>query len=229
MNQQELVQRVVAEVLSQLSARSAAAPAVAPVRSGEVVSEVSAAIAITDRVVTEKLLADRLSGKAIQRLAICPKAIVTPSARDWLRTNRIDWHRNTAEVSLDPAKPVTKWNVILLSTTSAVVQAVEDVEKQSFGKTWKREAVITADQAVSSATKALNQDGVRGVVIFARQAEVVTCKACRNERINAAVVNDAGGVAELKTIMNLNLMVVNPEGKGFFEIQNLLRAFARGG
>ena len=183
--------------------------------------------AVTDRVVTAELLASRLKGQKWAKVAICPKAVITPSAFDYLRTHKIVWHRNTAEAAPNPNKPMTRWKALIVTATPGVLQAVEHTESQTFGKQWSHELLGGVDEAISAATSAINRGEVSGLAVFADHAELIACRANRSERVNAAVVSDVQLIPALKQYMQLNLMVVRPSGRSFFELRNLLKEFGR--
>ena len=187
----------------------------------------SATFAIVDRVVTAELLASRLNGQKWAKVAICPKAVITPSAFDYLRTHKIVWHRNTAEAAPNLNKPMTRWKALIVTATPNVLQAVEHSESQTIGKQWSHELLGSVDEAVSAATSAINRGEVSGISVFADHAELIACRANRSERVNAAVVSDVQLIPALKQYMNLNLMVVRPSGRSFFELRNLMKEFGR--
>lgn len=189
--------------------------------------ESSATFAVTDRVVTAELLASRLNGQKWAKVAICPKAVITPSAFDYLRTHKIVWHRNTAEAAPNPNKPMTRWKAMIVTATPSVLQAVEHTENQTFGKQWSHELLGSADEAITGATSAINRGEVSGLAVFADHAELIACRANRSERVNAAVVSDVQLIPALKQYMQLNLMVVRPSGRSFFELRNLLKEFGK--
>ena len=184
--------------------------------------------AVTDRVVTAELLASRLNGQKWAKVAICPKAVITPSAFDYLRTHKIVWHRNTAEAAPNPNKPMTRWKALIVTATPGVLQAIEHAESQTFGKQWSHELIDSADEAIAAAMSTINRGEVSGLAIFADHAELIACRANRSERVNAAVVSDVQLIPALKQYMQLNLMVVRPSGRSFFELRNLLKEFGKG-
>ena len=232
----KLVEKIVGEVMHRIRPASQPVRAVAshqpstsnhqPVRPLPLSPQPSALLAITDRVVTAELLGQRLAGKTFSAVAICPKAIITPSAFDFLRTKKVFWHRNTAEASPKADKPMTRWKAFVVTATANVLQAVEHTERDTFGKQWSHELLGGADEAVSAATSAINRGEVSGIAVFADHAELIACRANRSERINAAVVSDVQLITALKQYMNLNLMVVRPSGRSFFELRNLLKVFS---
>ena len=187
----------------------------------------SATFAIIDRVVTAELLASRLNGQKWAKVAICPKAVITPSAFDYLRTHKIVWHRNTAEAAPNPNQPMTRWKALIVTATPGVLQAVEHTESQTFGKQWSHELLSNADEAISASTSALCRGDASGIAVFADHAELIACRTNRNEKVNSAVVSDVQLIPALKQYMKLNLMVVRPSGRSFFELRNLLKEFGR--
>lgn len=244
---EKLVEKIVGEVMTRIrpsqpvradierrtggvSPLVSAAPKSASPTSGltpTVRQESSATFAIVDRVVTAELLASRLNGQKWAKVAICPKAVITPSAFDYLRTHKIVWHRNTAEAAPNPNKPMTRWKALIVTATPSVLQAVEHTESQTFGKQWSHELLGSAEEAITAATSGINRSEVSGLAVFADHAELVACRANRSERVNAAVVSDVQLIPALKQYMQLNLMVVRPSGRSFFELRNLLKEFGK--
>ena len=226
---EKLVEKIVGEVMTRIRPTSQPVrAALSPVRPSPLSPQPSATFAVTDRVVTAELLASRLNGQKWTKVAICPKAVITPSAFDYLRTHKIVWHRNTAEAAPNPNKPITRWKVLIVTATPGVLQAVEHTESQTFGKQWSHELLGGVDEAVSAAMSAINRGEVSGVSVFADHAELIACRANRSERVHAAVVSDVQLIPALKQYMQLNLMVVRPSGRSFFELRNLLKEFGKG-
>lgn len=230
---EQLVEKIVGEVMFRLrpvqtAPRVEGKTAPSAVQPSALAPQPSATFPIVDRVVTAELLASRLNGQKWAKVAICPKAVITPSAFDYLRTHKIVWHRNTAEAAPNPNKPMTRWKALIVTATPSVLQAVEHAESQTFGKQWSHELLGGVDEAVSAATSAINRGEVSGISVFADHAELIACRVNRSERVNAAVVSDVQLIPALKQYMNLNLMVVRPSGRSFFELRNLLKEFGRG-
>ncbi len=225
---EKLVESIVGEVMHRL--RPVSQPvraAVAPARPSPLAPQPSATFAVTDRVVTAELLASRLNGQKWAKVAICPKAVITPSAFDYLRTHKIVWHRNTAEAAPNPNKPMARWKALIVTATPNVLQAIEHTESQTLGKQWSHELLGGVDEAISAAMSAINRGEASGLAVFADHAELIACRANRSERVNAAVVSDVQLIPALKQYMNLNLMVVRPSERSFFELRNLLKEFGK--
>ncbi len=234
---EQLVEKIVGEVMTRIrpaqSVRSAPAglqPSTINhqlAQSSSINAQSSLTFAVTDRVVTAELLASRLNGQKWAKVAICPKAVITPSAFDYLRNHKIVWHRNTAEAAPNSTKPVTRWKALIVTATPSVLQAVEHTESQTFGKQWSHELLGSADEAITAATSAIHRGEVSGLAVFADHAELIACRANRSDRVNAAVVSDVQLIPALKQYMNLNLMVVRASGRSFFELRNLLKEFSK--
>ena len=103
---EKLVEKIVGEVMTRIRPTSQPVRTALPLARHSPLatqpsanSQPSATFAIVDRVVTAELLASRLNGQKWAKVAICPKAVITPSAFDYLRTHKIVWHRNTAEAA----------------------------------------------------------------------------------------------------------------------------------
>lgn len=230
---EKLVEKIVDEVMTRIRPSQPVRSVLPPTRplpfspQPSASSQPSATFAIVDRVVTAELLAARLNGQKWAKVAICPKAVITPSAFDYLRTHKIVWHRNTAEAAPNPNKPITRWKALIVTATPSVLQAVEHTENQTFGKQWSHELLGSADEAIAASTSAIHRGEVSGVTVFADHAELIACRGNRSDRINAAVVSDVQLIPALKQYMQLNLMVVRPSGRSFFELRNLLKEFGR--
>ncbi len=244
---EKLVEKIVGEVMTRIrptqpvradidrrtggvSPLVGSTPKYVPLTSGltpTVRQERSTTFAIVDRVVTAELLASRLNGQKWAKVAICPKAVITPSAFDYLRTHKIVWHRNTAEAAPNPNKPMTRWKALIVTATPGVLQAIEHTESQAFGKQWSHELLGSADEAIAAAMSTINRGEVSGLAVFADHAELIACRANRSERVNAAVVSDVQLIPALKQYMQLNLMVVRPSGRSFYELRNLLKEFGK--
>ncbi|MBM3968347.1 MAG: hypothetical protein FJ302_00575 [Planctomycetes bacterium] len=234
---EQLVEKIVGEVMTRIrpisqpvradSGHQLSSNNAQTLRSAPLGPHPQALLAITDPVVTADLLSQRLAGQSFSAVAICPKSIITPSAFDFLQTKKIFWHRNTAEAAPKADKPMTRWKAFVVTATSSVLQAIEHTERQTFGKRWSHELLGTADEAVTAATSAINRGETHGVAVFADHAELIACRANRSERVNAAVVSDAQVLPALKQYMQLNLMVVRPSGRSFFELRNLLKEFGK--
>ncbi|HEY4258676.1 MAG TPA: RpiB/LacA/LacB family sugar-phosphate isomerase, partial [Schlesneria sp.] len=182
---------------------------------------------LTAAVITADLLAATVrSGMALQ---IGRKSIVTPAARDWLHTNKVVWSRNgsVAPQSMVATEPtvkvvsVGKWQLVI-QTVTANVRALQDAfKRQSDG--WDIELVGQSYEAAAAAVRAISTAERDGVVVISDFAEIIACLANRNARVRAAVITDRKQLELASQHLGVNLVCVNPQGKTFIELRNLLR------
>lgn len=175
-----------------------------------------------EKVITEELLVQQLNGS--KRIEVGAKSVLTPSARDFLSKRNIEWQRQPETKSTTQ----TDWKAIIVQSTSAVTAALNDLE-QSTGTCWQREIAGTTCEAVSVAVSAICRAEANAVVIFTGKPESVACRANRNLKVRAAVVGDVRRTESIKTEMGVNLFCINPDGKTYIELRNLLRAATSGG
>jgi hypothetical protein len=177
-----------------------------------------------DNVLTEAYLQERLNGQP--RIAVGPKTIVTPAARDLLKARGIVWQRQCTGGGA--AKAVGRWKIVNIQSTPAV-EAVLDNVQQLTGVDWQQETVGSADEAVVWAVNCLCRAEADGVVVLAALADRIACRANRNPAVRAAVARDVQTVTVLKRELGANLLCIAPENKSLFELRNLLRAYTAGG
>ncbi|WP_278471587.1 hypothetical protein [Gimesia maris] len=214
---EELVNQVVANVLSTLS------------RQGQVAQHAStaspdASVVLTEKVITADLLSAKVKGQT--SVGIAAGAILTPTAKDYIRQNQISVHRpSTVAVS---TRQGTKWRAIVLTPSSAVENALTDIEQQT-GSRWSQELSTSLDHAVKDAISSLCRADAAGVVLFASAAEKAACLANRNQKVRAAAVQDVNHLRDVISQMGPNLICVNPKQKSFIELRNLIKTFVKAG
>ena len=202
MNQQALIERVVAEVMGQLMTRKAAP-----------VSESVSRFQLNETIITADLLAETAQGKSV--IEVTPKALVTPSARDWLKHHKVELIRGQSSAAQAADRSV--------GSLAIVQSGSENVDRVLAAGSWKRELVGTVDEAAKLAISEVCRGGVKRVVVFSREPEAVACFANRNEKVRAAAVTDIAGVKRVKSGLGGNVFVVDPVERGFFELRNILR------
>lgn len=225
---QALVDQIVANVLAQLQP-APPRPMVEPPTPKVQPATVSRpqATELTAAVITADLLAATVrTGMALQ---IGRKSIVTPAARDWLHTNKVVWSRSgsVAPQSLVATEPtvkvvsVGKWQLVI-QTVTANVRALQDAfKRQSDG--WDIELVGQPQEAALAAVRSISTAERDGVVVISESAEMIACRANRNARVRAAVIADRKQLELASQQLGVNLVCINPQGKTFIELRNLLR------
>ena len=206
MTQQVLIEQIVAEVMRRLMPAASSAP-----ESSEANNTQSAHL--TDAVITANVLAEKVAHQ--KNVIVGARAIVTPSARDWLRHNKVELiHETTA--AADSVQVKSDRLVITHSASQTIDRILEDAGRQTNGG-WNRKSVDSADEAAKKAIGELRRESSRVIVVLTSEPEVVACLANRNEKVKAAAV------ARVKSGLDGNVLVVNPEGRSFFELRNILR------
>lgn len=220
---QSLVEQVVSRVLAQLQSSSV----------GSVVEQSSSLcspMAIQNVAVVE-LMGAVITAETLQEtvqvghpLRIGLRSVLTPSARDWLQTNRIAWSRMepNAAASVNPAsQQANRWRLIVQTLTPAVKSLSEGLSRQT--DVWKIQAVGQFSEAATMATTTANHAEHDGVVVLSDHAEVIACLANRNKQVRAAVIADRKQLELAVQRLGVNVVCINPIGRSYVEMRNLLR------
>ena len=224
---QTLIEQIVSNVLAQLQPVSVRPVVESPKSTTKTttvvkpVAEKPAVIELTASVITAGLLEE--TARVGQPLKIGRRSILTPSARDWLHTKRIDWSRidKLAAGGSATAKLAARWQLIVQSVTPTVKALHDGLKRQPEG--WKIELVGQAVEAATLAIGSISKAEHDGVVILSEFAEIVACRANRNERVRAAVVSDRKQLELTMRHLGANVICINPNGRTFIEMRNLLR------
>ena len=180
-----------------------------------------ATIELLAPVITADLLEN--SVRPGQALRVGRTSILTPSARDWLNSNRTAWSRQDKHSSHSGPGSVAKirWQIILQTVTPTVRALHDGLRRLSDG--WKIELVGQPLEAATLATNLVSTAECDGVVIFTEQAELIACRANRNERVRAAVLQNSKQWEQVIRTLSANVVCINPLGTTFIELRNLLR------
>jgi hypothetical protein len=217
-NAADMVDRIVAGVLEQLHAPAAAAPA------SRSPSAANGPLEIQDAVITAAVLETR--GVVSGPVVFAAKAILTPSAVDFLSSHKIGWTRSNNAPSLNPASAT--WSVFVSRSTPAVESALDAVARQS-GVHWQRELVGCHREAARRAVGALCRGECDGAIGFTGKPEALACYANRNAQVRAAAVETAEQVKRIKRTVGANLFAVDPGEQSVFALRSLLREIVSGG
>jgi hypothetical protein len=85
------------------------------------------------------------------------------------------------------------------------------------------ESAETATEAARRAVLDLRSGEAHGIVAFSSAAESIACLANREICVRAAEVKTVDDVRRVTTLMGCNLLALDAEGLGFFELRNLLK------
>lgn len=180
-----------------------------------------APVELSSPVITAELL-EKSVGVG-QVLKIGRRSILTPSARDWLRTNRIDWSlgERVSGNGIGAAKGAARWQLIVQSVAPTVKSLSDGFKRNLDG--WTMELVGQPAEAAILAIGTISKKEHDGVVILSEFAEIIACRANRNERVRAAVISDRRQLELTMTHLGVNVVCINPVGKTFVEMRNLLQ------
>lgn len=219
------IERMVREVLSEVQRPALVPPSetprpktlltvpTAPVRS----VDTPAAVVLRERVITADVLNAQVPPGS--KVIIGPKSIVTPSAQDYLRQNRIIVERGETTTTGGNVSGV-RWKILMSSVTDQTARAVDVICGQR--SQLNREISGSAVEAATSAISAITRAEVAGVMVLTGHPQVVACRANRNAAIRAAVVTDLAGWHQTQTQLKPNVVCISPRERGFMELQNLI-------
>lgn len=162
-------------------------------------------IDIRSKIITEDVLID---AQVAGRLVRFPEgALVTPSGRDYLRLKGV----RIADGGSVVAEQLR--GVAILSETSVTLLSALKTAGWS---------AVTATSDFQAATKAA-QDCNTAMLLSARQPSVAACLLNRNKAFRAAVVSTSTDWTKLQTVMNPNLICLNPKGWSIAGLVSLLK------
>lgn len=218
---QALIEKIVAEVMSRLVTDDEPASQTETKTTAAPKTQNGSTVSFSDRVITGDLLSENVNGHGV--IQIAPKAILTPSAQDWLRSS-------TVEVVKGESKQKTagsaRWLAVVHSGDESVSSALDDAARSV---TLKTETVESAADAARRATLDLRSGDAHGVVAFSREADSVACLANREACSRAAAIGSVADVRRVQNSMGCNLFAVDASGLGFFELRNILKSVFAGG
>ncbi len=217
----ELVEQVVAAVMQELADTDDVCS------DGEL--QASATVVFSEKVITEEVLKSRIS--QAKSIHVNTAAILTPSALEFLRSNHIECHRLTQTANsasqLEP-NSATRFRLVNSNTNDAAKRVVEDAISREE-TVWSEQLASNCREAAELAVSSICRGDANAVAVLATAATGVACFANRNKKVRAAAVVDARGVSLAKAEIGANLIAINPDGKSFFELRNMLKTFASGG
>lgn len=231
------IDRIVAQVMEELRPEPAPgpspakihlppAPPVAPAPKVAPTPERPAvrpeAVVFTEAVITGSLLEGRVGVSRSVRFA--PQAVLTPTARDFLRIKQIEWSREAGNM-IAPAS--ANWQAIVSKSLPPVLSAIEALK--TSGEGWDLRLSGTSIEAACQAVSAISRAEAAGIAVFAEDPDVVACLANRNSRVRAAVVHNTEALSSLRRILGPNVLAISPANKSFFELRNLLKTWSNGG
>ena len=220
----EQVDLIVKRVVAQLGASAVAAPPSTAARLDQPSESVSrpavqtADQVIAAQVITGSLLSETVNGS--RQVRISPKAILTPSARDFIKQKGIQIIRETAS---DKPSSGSRWLVLVTRPNPQIEAAAEWLPQQGVAFDLKLSGLPA--EAAAQSISALCRGEAAQVVVFTDQPELVACLANRNERVRAAAAATAATVERVRVSLQANLIAIDPASRNTYEIKSLLKAF----
>lgn len=206
---QQHLERIVADVISRLmtpAASSSGAP------SGTTPF-------IEEPVITQDLLIGRVNGSRTVRVGT--RAILTPSARDFLRVRGIECVRETGGGSASEIAARPRWIALVSKATSTVTSALPSLGDGN--SKLEQRLVGSPVEAAQHGIGLLCRGEAAGIAVFTDEPEAVACVANRNASVRAAVVASVAQATALQRSLGVNFAAINPVGLSLFELRNLLR------
>ena len=203
----EEIERIVLEVIRRLTAaKPAAKPAAGPAANSHGVS-----LEIRDRVVTLSTIDQRLDG--VGQLVVQPKAVVTPSVQDELRTHNVQLVRLSR-----PTHDSTTRRLLVANLGSTPIEnIIGDLpcDVTMFGQG-------SLEATIQNMTSQLTENALG--VIFTQQPEAAVCLANRHRNVNAFVGWERESVRRATSTMAANLLVLAASSSSN-AMQDMLRQF----
>ena len=219
------IERVVREVLAELTASRQAAPARTPppapapiVRPAATDNELS----LDARLITMAEVAGRLEG--VRRVVVSPQTIVTPSVRDELR------RRDVALARTSPTGIAAAGQLRL-----EFVVACKRFDPRRWSNALAAEGVAVSQQRMDcliAATDLLAAEAIKPntlAVLASRHWAAALCLANRHPGVRAALGLDPARAAAATANVGANLLVIDPAAGTLFQWKQMLIEFCRGG
>lgn len=201
----EIINIIIKNVVQQLQhVKGKAQPAVNTNKTDETT--------LNELVITEETLLKRINGQ--KEIIVGAKSIITPSGKDYLRTNKISWRRCDTK-NIQPTSQ-QKWDIFFLDDAKPMQHLFKEMPVN-------RERVSSPEEAAKKGIRTICRGSSAGVIVITNRPELVCSLANRNNKVRAAVVQNVQHWEEMKQYFAGNLFCINPVGRNAFELRNLLK------
>lgn len=198
--------------------------AVAHPSSTQQAKRASGDLVIQSRVVTLKDLPERLD--RVRRLIVPPRAVVTPSVRDLARRYHVAVVHATHEMGATNNGSGLKVPMILTGTSYDPAPLVKVLTDEGYNVATERLDCLIAS---TDRMKEEFRGGLALGLLLTRHAAAAMCLANRLAGIRAVRGTKAEEVAAESAAIGANVLVADPEARGFFPMRQLVVQFLRGG
>ncbi len=189
------------------------------------VAPVETVLALSERVITGALLEEK--GRGVKRLAVLPGAVLTPSARDFVRKHGIDVTKDAATTTAAAPREAVRWRLLVSKAGPGVMAAAEAWVAECGWR--KKELVGAAREAAAKAVSLVATAEVAGVIVLTDRVDEVTVLSNRNDKVRAVAATSVRGLQASIELVGPNLFVIDPGQRGLFEIRQMLKAIVAGG
>lgn len=206
----ELIERIVRDVMRQMQ------PAVASMNAVVSESAQTAPLKIDSRVISEVVLKD--AEAAGRRVELTPGAIITPSGRDFIRQYGVQVASRTGTDQTASQVGAASGGRYVISIGSH-----RSVDAAAAAAGWSGIAATTEHEAAATALQKSRQ-GL--VACCGGEPSVVACLLNRHAEIRAAVVSRTTNLTTIRSLMNPQVVCIDPTEWTVGELMRLLRGLS---
>ncbi len=223
---EKLIDQIVVEVLAQLRQRMESAPtSPATPRESDNKSinhkSLNNRVILPDAVVTEEVLKQHARpGMAVH---VAPKAIITPSARDYIKFNNLSIERTGYNDAAVHRSSLLRGTIIAAHLPEVVQSFLSNV-KQHSQSLWNVEIESGAQDVVSRALSVICRGESPQALVLVKNPHHVACLVNRNAQCRAAVVQSGGDVRRVRNEFGANVICADLVRPTFVGLRNVLRA-----
>ncbi|MCE9547933.1 MAG: hypothetical protein K8T25_20875 [Planctomycetia bacterium] len=174
---------------------------------------------LAEPVISLKQLTGKLVG--VRRVVVGTRSVVTPAVRDLLRDAKIELGRS------DAAAEQTGGQIVLAAVDTAYEPSalVRLLAQQGLGVQRLPQCGLLA--AVDELVDGVVKSGQIGVLLT-RATAAAACVANRSHGVRAVLATSLDAVRAARAAIAANLLVVDPTGRGLFELSAMVRACTAG-
>ncbi len=117
-------------------------------------------------------------------------------------------------------REAVRWQLLVSKAGSSVLAAAEEWTKECGWRT--RQLVGAAREAAAKAISVIGAAEAAGVIVVTDRPDEACLLANRNDKVRAVVVHTVRGMQTSVELVGPNVFVVDPTGRGLFELKQLL-------
>lgn len=221
----KLIDQIVVEVLAQLRQRIGSAPPSSKTQPSEPVSipekPAKDQIELADAVVTAEVLQQH--AKAGGSIRLSPRAIVTPSARDYIKSQGLSIRREEQNGQARFTSPQGRGAIIAAHLPGVVQSFLADVKKHSESL-WTVEIESGTSQVVERIHSILCRGEFQQALVFVKNPSHVACLVNRNPNCRAALVQNGSDVRRVRAEFGANAICLDLQQPTFIGLKEVLRS-----